>query len=463
MTSSSSSGCFDPAHPAPGTIIDGKYRIEETLGSGGMGIVVRAMHLQLQEQVALKFLHGEIARNPSHVERFLREARASVRIRSEHVASVFDVGVLPTGEPFMVMELLGGHDLHRLIKERHQLPAPEAVDYVLQACAAISAAHRHGIVHRDLKPANLFLTRRSNGTPLVKVLDFGIAKLLDGSDERLTNTGDVLGSPTYMSPEQIRDGRMVDERTDIWALGTILYKLLTGRAPFAADTGAGTLARIIADPVPPLRPQRPDVPPALEAIVLRCLEKAPERRFQQVDDLAAALASSLLAIPMPPAAIAGAPAYAPAAAEPGGTTAISAVATNEPVPSASRFAFVAGALVVASLGVALSVSFLARTPSAAGGSSALRVEATSLPAVPALSDRTSSAPPPPSSAPAPPSFAASAGEPPPAASPMASAPRGRARGEPTSRRPPQSPPPSTRATTAPAATRATVLPTYGQD
>jgi serine/threonine-protein kinase len=191
----------------------------------------------------------------------LREARAASVIESDHIARVFDLGELPSAELYMVMELLVGEDLNDVIKKRGPLPLSEAVDYVIQACRGVGAAHRRDIVHRDLKPANLFLTKRRDGTPLIKVLDFGISKSLGVSDENLTTTGDVLGSPAYMSPEQIRDPRRVDHRTDLWALGCILYKLVTGRAPFLGAGSAATLAKIMADPAPSVRGERPDAPP----------------------------------------------------------------------------------------------------------------------------------------------------------------------------------------------------------
>ncbi len=284
-----------PALVVRGTIVAGKYRIEEMLGKGGMGFVVRATHLQLGGAVALKFLHADLTSDLNHVERFLREARAAARVRSEHIASVYDVGTLPAGEPFMVLELLLGEDLSQVSKERGPLPVGEAVGYVVQACRGIAEAHRVGIVHRDLKPGNLFVTQRPDGSPLVKVLDFGISKITDGTDQSLTATGDVLGSPLYMSPEQIRDARKVDATSDVWALGTILHKLLTGRAPFAAETSSGTLASIVVDPPPPVRRDRPDVPAAIEAVILRCLDKVQVNRFASADDLAAALLAAMAA------------------------------------------------------------------------------------------------------------------------------------------------------------------------
>jgi serine/threonine-protein kinase len=279
--------------PQPGELVAGKYLIERRLGQGGMGTVYAAMHVQLREAVAIKCLRAHVAQNPAMVARFVREARAAVRIKSEHVARVLDVGSLPAGEPFMVMELLAGQDLHRVSAERGPLPVAEAALYVAQACDAVAEAHLYGIVHRDLKPANLFLTRRADGSPLVKVLDFGISKVAEEEDVNLTATTDVLGSPLYMSPEQIRSPKGVDARSDVWALGAILYKLLTGRAAFAAESSSASLAKIMVDPPPSLRTVRPDVPPEVEALILRCLDKDVTRRVQSAAELARALSPFL--------------------------------------------------------------------------------------------------------------------------------------------------------------------------
>jgi eukaryotic-like serine/threonine-protein kinase len=280
-----------------GQILAGKFRIERVLGQGGMGIVVAATHLQLDERVALKFLLPEALRNPEAVERFAREARAAVKIKSEHVARVSDVGTLESGSPYMVMEYLHGEDLASYVRRNGAAAVPEAVEFLLQACEAIAEAHALGIVHRDLKPANLFVTRRVDGSPCIKVLDFGISKLTvpgagpGGSPELgMTKTHSIMGSPLYMSPEQMSSTRNVDMRTDIWALGVILYETLTGRVPFDAETMPQLCGMILQDPPRPLRSLRPDLPESLEAVVLHCLEKNREHRFANVADLAFALA-----------------------------------------------------------------------------------------------------------------------------------------------------------------------------
>ena len=265
-----------------GTIVGGKFRIERLLGSGGMGVVAVATHLQLDQPVALKILHAEHAKKPEVCERFLREARAAAKLRSEHVCRVSDVGV--DGQtPYMVMELLEGDDLASLI-DRGALPIATAVDHVLQASIAIAEAHARGIVHRDLKPANLFVSRRLDGSPLVKVLDFGIAKAMAAAPSKLTNTDIVMGTPGYMSPEQLRALRTVDARSDIWQLGVILYEAVSARSPFPAATITDMAIKVATEPPEPL-----DVEPAFREVVLKCLEKAPDRRFEDVGALALAL------------------------------------------------------------------------------------------------------------------------------------------------------------------------------
>lgn len=279
--------------PRPGDVLAGKYRVESVLGIGGMGVVVLVEHLELSQQMAIKLMHPAATGDPQAVARFLREARAAAGLKSEHVVRIYDTGTLDSGAPFMVMELLRGEDLGRLLARRGPLPVQDAVDFILQACHAVSEAHAKGIVHRDLKPSNLFLIGRSDGSPLVKVLDFGISKAIrpeagsPPASETATNA--VMGSPLYMSPEQVRNAKQVDVRADIWSLGVIIHELLTARAAFQADTLPGICAAIIADDPPPLRSIRPDAPPEIEAIVRRCLEKDARLRFQTTDELVAAL------------------------------------------------------------------------------------------------------------------------------------------------------------------------------
>lgn len=279
-----------------GTIIDGKYRVERHVGDGGMGLVVAARHLVLNELYAIKFMHQRDLANPQAATRFIREAQAVVKLKNnEHVARVHDVGKHESGDLYIVMELLEGQDLGNVLKVRGVLPIHEACSYVLQACNALAEAHDLGIIHRDLKPANLFLTHRKDGSSCIKVLDFGISKILAGggpeSDVEMTGTREMMGSPLYMSPEQARSARDVDGRTDIWALGAILYKLLTGKAPFPGQTLA-EVSFALAEPasVRPPSEIRRDIPRPLEACILRCLEKNVSRRYGRVTDLMVALA-----------------------------------------------------------------------------------------------------------------------------------------------------------------------------
>lgn len=284
-----------PAAIPVGTIIGGKYRVERHVGDGGMGLVVAARHLVLNELYAIKFMHHRDLANPQAAVRFVREAQAVVKLKNnEHVARVHDVGKHETGDLYIVMELLVGLDLAEVLKKYGVLSIPDACSYILQACNALVEAHDLGIIHRDLKPANLFLTRRKDGSPCIKVLDFGISKLLANegqeTDIEMTGTRETMGSPLYMSPEQSKSARDVDSRTDIWALGAILYKLLTGKAPVGGSTAAEvSFALLEATSVPPPSEIRRDIPRALEACILRCLEKNVLRRYERVTDLMVAL------------------------------------------------------------------------------------------------------------------------------------------------------------------------------
>jgi eukaryotic-like serine/threonine-protein kinase len=276
-----------------GALLAGKYRVERVLGEGGMGVVVAARHVQLGELVAIKFLLREMTADPEIVQRFSREARAAVRIKSEHVAHVSDVGTLESGAPYMVMEYLHGSDLGAVLAKQGALPIDEAVDFVAQACEAIAEAHALGIVHRDLKPSNLMLVVRNDGTACIKVLDFGISKVAasaDGSDLVRTKTSMALGSPLYMSPEQMVSARDVDGRTDIWALGAILYELIGGAPPFIAESFGALVLEVTQAPLKPLRQVRREVSPGLEAVVARCLTKDRADRYATVADFAQALA-----------------------------------------------------------------------------------------------------------------------------------------------------------------------------
>ncbi|MDP9000855.1 MAG: serine/threonine protein kinase, partial [Myxococcota bacterium] len=279
--------------PQPGTVLAGRYVVENVLGSGGMGVVLAARHIHLGQRVAIKFMRGEAATDPNAVGRFLREARAVVALTSEHVAKVLDFGTLEAGEPYTVMEYLSGSDLAHVLRQKGPMAVSDAVGVVLQACEAMAEAHALGIVHRDLKPANLFVTKRMDGTPLVKVLDFGISKMSapnsPGSNESLTSSGLVMGSPGYMSPEQVRNAKSVDARSDIWAIGVILYELLTGASPFAGETVGEVFARIVTETPASLGQLRAEVPEGLARAVAQCLERDLRRRVQSVGALASML------------------------------------------------------------------------------------------------------------------------------------------------------------------------------
>lgn len=275
----------------PGDLIAEKYRFDCTLGSGGMGLVLRATHVDLNRPVAIKVVRREFLGDEEIVARMLAEAQMAASLRSEHVARVLDLGRLDSGAPYIVFEYLEGRDLAALLDERGALAPELAVEFLLHACDALAEAHRAGIVHRDLKPDNLFLTERPDGAPILKVLDFGVSKKLSARDRRavLTNPLQLIGSPYYMAPEQMRTGSIADARADVWALGVVLYELCTGRTPFSADSVPGVCAMVLDEDPPAPSRFAPQLPRGLERIILRCLRKHPERRYQNVTELASAL------------------------------------------------------------------------------------------------------------------------------------------------------------------------------
>jgi eukaryotic-like serine/threonine-protein kinase len=274
---------------AEGDVVLDKYRVERVLGQGGMGVVVAATHVDLEQRVALKFLLPAALAHPDLVERFAREARAAAKIQSRHVVRVLDTGKMPTGAPFMVMEYLEGRDLGAILEQDGPIAHALAIDHVLQACEAIGEAHAAGIVHRDLKPSNLFLAQQRDRRAIIKVLDFGISKLEEPNSAPLTRTATMMGSPHYMSPEQLSSSKDVDARSDIWSLGVIIYELIAGVRPFNADTMPGIVGEILRNTPERLSEHCPGVSLDLELVVARCLASFAQDRFQSVAELAAAL------------------------------------------------------------------------------------------------------------------------------------------------------------------------------
>ncbi|MGE3453846.1 MAG: serine/threonine-protein kinase, partial [Kofleriaceae bacterium] len=267
-----------------GDVLVDKYRVESVIGSGGMGVVLACTHLALGERVAVKLLRPE-AMERQALERFTREAKATARLKSPYVARVMDVGVLDTGVPYMVMEYLEGHDLGAVLAQRGHLPVAEVIDLMLPVASALAEAHANGVVHRDIKPTNLFLTNRADEPASIKLLDFGISKALEGEDVELTQTQSMLGTPAYMSPEQMRSARLVDERTDVWSLGSVIYELLEGTRPFQGKTFSELCVVVATDPPTPMI----HTPPALQMVVLRCIAKNPDDRFGSMWELGKAL------------------------------------------------------------------------------------------------------------------------------------------------------------------------------
>jgi serine/threonine-protein kinase len=271
----------------PGAIVGDKYRVGRQIGRGGMGVIVEATHVQLGTKVAIKILKANREERPEVAERFLQEARAAAQLKNEHICRVHDYGTLPDNAPFMVMELLEGRDLGSLVDVEGPLDYKLVAHYVIQACAGLAEAHGRGLIHRDLKPGNLFLEIRPDGSPFIKILDFGIAKDAN-SDLKLTQTQSVMGSPCYMAPEQLRKAKIVDTRTDIWALGVVMYELLTETLPFPGDDLPELVMAITGEPPPPLPGGK--IPAKMVDLVYKCLDKDPNDRFQSVGELAEALA-----------------------------------------------------------------------------------------------------------------------------------------------------------------------------
>jgi serine/threonine-protein kinase len=277
-----------------GDVLVGKYRVDAILGTGAMGVVVAAWHLELDEPVAVKLLLPKTASFDEVSERFRHEARAAAKVKSEHVVRVFDVGTTPDGLSYMVMEFLEGHNLMQELEQNGTPEVEVAVQWVLQAAEAVAQAHALGLVHRDLKPENLFLASQPDGSQIIKVLDFGISKARSGGfmkELSLTGTSWMMGSPLYMSPEQMRSARDVDERTDLWALGSILFELIGGEPPFVRDCLPELCQAVLNDPPHSLSELRSGVPAALEDIIVKCLCKDREERWPSMAALAEALSA----------------------------------------------------------------------------------------------------------------------------------------------------------------------------
>jgi serine/threonine-protein kinase len=276
----------------PGSVIAGKYSVTGVLGEGGMGTVYQGRHIEIGYTVAIKVLREDHLGDNDSVSRFHAEARAVAKLRTKHVAKVFDVGTLENGLPFLVMEFLEGGDLEAELTRRGRFPAAEAGQYVIAACAAMSEAHAAGVIHRDLKPANLFLAREGNDT-VVKVVDFGISRVLPENGVRLTQTQSAFGTPLYMAPESVRSAKLADERTDVWALGVILYELVTGTLPFLGETPTAVAVAVTLDEVKPPSLVVDGVPQWVDAVVKRSLEKNPNSRFQTAQELAQAIEAGI--------------------------------------------------------------------------------------------------------------------------------------------------------------------------
>jgi serine/threonine protein kinase len=269
-------------------VVADRYEIRELLSYGAMGVVYRARHRTLGIEMALKVMRSELATN-EFCERFAEEARNAALLESEHVVRVFDFGRLDSGELYLAMELLRGEDLATVL-DRGPLPVELVLRLAIQACEALGEAHRAGIVHRDLKPENLFLVHSPSGDASLKVLDFGVSKRMR-SARRSASMAGAMGSPSYMSPEQLRCASDVDSRADIWALGAVLFELFTGRAAFEGETIAQICTSVLNTKPPPVCNVRPEVGPAVSRIVERCLESDRERRFQTMTELSLALRS----------------------------------------------------------------------------------------------------------------------------------------------------------------------------
>lgn len=415
---------------APGQVIGGRYRVGSRLGEGGMGVVCEAMHLGLEVPVAIKFIRTDLKDNSEFAQRFLNEARRAAQLKNEHVARVHDVGQLDTGDLYLVMERLEGVGLEAHLRSHGPLHQADAVSLIREACEGLSEAHAAGIVHRDIKPENLFLAHRIDGKRTLKILDFGISKQTTAdAPSSLTNSERSLGSPWYMSPEQMIDTSSVDHRADIWSLGVVLFELLSATRPFEGGSIPEVCAGVLTAPAPALRERRPDVDPALESIVLRCLSKNPEERHATVLELSAELEpfASARDTAAPPPDSGTEAAFFRAGVEPSEPTPLPLVpSTPKPSRRVTRARSLGMLGILATLALAIGAFAIARSET-----KKLRPppEPTLAPAAPSAPLEQKDAPPAPPSAPpisvvpAAPTPAAPSSPPPPATSSSAEAPR----------------------------------------
>jgi serine/threonine-protein kinase len=270
-----------------GDLVADRYRLGRLVARGGMGAVYEAQHTFLARRVAIKLLAGDF-RRPGALQRFEREAKAAGALESEHIAAVVDYGVVANGEPFLVMEYVEGEDLAHLLERARVLPAVRAVNLAIDVCRGLAVAHEKGIVHRDLKPSNVMVARRSDNTDLAKILDFGVAKL--PGEPTSTSPGALLGTASYMPPEQARDPKTVDARADLYSVGVMLYEMLTGERPHPGDTPSLVVYHLLHERAVPLRERRPDLPEALAEVVEKAMAHDADARFTSATELLRALA-----------------------------------------------------------------------------------------------------------------------------------------------------------------------------